>query len=192
MKVTKNSIKGKPYKGAFVVVREHVDDDYSCLYDYCKGLRSYIEIGTAHGMSACVAGFAVTGDVHTIDPFRFKKSWKRKGDPVKIVTTNWKNMGHDPARWHVHEHATPPLPPAAKGTFDVGLIDGKHWPFSHVMSDFELLSPRITKYLLIHDLHEDYKHPYPKFLFDWVIEHDPDWEFETIRGCMGVLKRHAG
>ncbi len=186
MKVTKNSINGKPYHGYFFL-----DNDYSCLYDYCEDLESYIEIGTAHGMSACVAGFAVTGDVHCIDPFKHPKGWQKFGNfPMEIVRQNWANMGHDPERLHIYPHATPPLPRAVQNTFfDVGLIDGKHGPFGHVISDVDALGPHITKYLLIHDIHKERRDASPRHVFDWVVEHDPDWELETIRGCMGVLKR---
>ena len=183
----RGAINGTPITGQPLWVH---DDDYYCLYDYCLGAKNFVEIGSAFGYSSIVAAFAVTGEIHGIDA-GWKQTWRnRYGRFEDVVQKNWENVGHDTSRLFLYRHSTPPLPPDfPKMTFDVGLVDGWHTPFDHIKSDFDLLADMCTQYVLIHDVNLDRSDTSPRQVFDWVAENNPEWEFETIRGAMGVLKR---
>ena len=192
-----NNIPLKWGRTPFVTV-----EDYECLYDNCKGYKDYIEIGTMFGGSAIVAGYAVTGEVHCIDPFGVKGSPHRKeqvsGFLVKpeYVRENWA-LHHGVHRLFIHKQRHPPFPTYIEHrVFDVGLIDGCH-DVDAVQADWEGLKNRVKYKILFHDV--NYKgegwdvnstaEKNAAGVFNDIIHRCPDWEFLEIRGKMGVLKR---
>lgn len=201
IEINKNTINGIRMKwGRTVYV---TPEDYYCLYDNCRGFSGYVEIGTMFGASAIIAGYAVTGEVHCIDPFGVKGQPARKefksGDFVKAeyVRENWA-LHHDPDRLVIHAQRNPPFPEAIRDrTFDVGLIDGCHDP-ECVWADWNEMKDRVRYRVLFHDV--NYKgegwnrrsnaEKNAAGVFNQIIhDYKDEWRFREIRGKMGVLER---
>ena len=164
-------------------------EDYECLYDNAKGYRDYVEIGSMWGASAIVAGYAVTGEVHCIDPFGGRAQ-------PEHVADNWEQH-HDIERLTIYKQKNPPFPVVIQARkFDVGLIDGDH-NVEAVWADWLTLKDRINHVILFHDV--NYKgrnvdtssdaETYASEVFNKIIETEKEWEFVEIRGKMGVLRR---
>ena len=184
--IEKNKINGKKLKwGGTMFVTE---EDYECLYDNAKGYKSYVEIGSMWGSSAIVAGYAVSGEVHCIDPFKGRAQ-------LKHVVDNWEQH-HDIERLTIHKQKNPPFPVSIEARkFDVGLIDGDH-DVPAVWKDWFALKDRINHIILFHDVHyrgvpriDSDAERHVTGVFNKIARTDPDWELVEVRGKMGVLKR---
>ncbi len=182
-------INGKKFKhGGCVYVHK---DDYECLYEHCKGYQDYVEIGTMFGGSAIIAGYAVKGQVHCIEPFGVKGNpfATKMGEFVSVrhLRANWE-VHHDLNRLVVHKQKHPPWPESIDGMFDVGLIDGDHTE-SQVWKDWEGMKDRIKHKIFFHDVRpvqDDGKNP--TNVFHEIIKL-PEWELLEVRGVMGVVRR---
>jgi hypothetical protein len=182
MKVRTGTMNGNQFIGKMAV---GIKKDVDALFDYCQGSETYIEIGSAFGASACIAGYAVTGDVHCVDAFIYKKTAGVEQTP-EVIRQNWAAMGHAPERLHIYRHRTPPLPEELQTMkFDVGLIDGDH-SLQGARADWECLKDIVTKYLLFHDVGP--RHSGSTAVFE-AAGNEPGWERVDLQGVMGVLKR---
>jgi len=187
----KKHINGIPFKhGGCVYVFE---EDYWGLYKYCQGMNDYIEIGSRFGASAIIAGLAVNGEVHCIEPFGVKGNphTKAGGSFVseKNLRENWE-LFHDPDRLVVHAQYHPPMPESIKGRrFDIGFVDGNH-DYENVLADLAGMAEIVDKYILAHDIYDGDKRErsvggaYKEFL-----KTNQEWEHIEYVGCVGVLKR---
>ena len=182
-----NGIKFK--HGGCVYVHK---DDYICLYEHCKGYQDYIEIGSMFGASAIIAGYAVTGEVHCIEPFGVKGNPHRKTKGSLVTAENlrgnWKQH-HPTGRLTIHKQKHPPWPDKIRGKmFDVGLIDGDHSE-EQVWKDWDGMSKHVRHLIFFHDVRpvqDDGKNP--TNVFHEIIKL-PQWELVEVRGVMGVVRR---
>jgi hypothetical protein len=136
--------------------------DAEILYEVASLGKTYVEIGTLFGGSACIAGLAGC-EVFCIDPLDGYYSAVHKEEnridrisglvpSVQIVKQNWESWGLDPAKLHIYAQMHPPWPQEIDREFDVGLIDGDHG-FQGVQADYEGMAPRV-KYLMFHDVNK--------------------------------------
>jgi hypothetical protein len=183
MKNRTGTMNGNKFIGKMAV---GIKADVDALFFYCSASETYIEIGSAFGASACIAGYAVTGDVYCVDAFLYKDVAGIKQTP-EVIQSNWALMGHAPERLHIYEHRTPPLPEELQTMqFDVGLIDGGHSE-AQARADWECMKDVVTRYMLFHDVKENPLSK-PGKVFVEAAE-DPDWKRINLWGVMGVLKR---
>lgn len=137
-------------------------DDANVLYEIASLGKTYIEIGTLFGGSACIAGLAGC-EVFCIDPLDGYYSAKNE-DPLRldsrtglvaseeIVRGNWERLGLAPEMLHIYKQLHPPWPEEIDRAFDVGLIDGDHTR-EGVMNDYLGMGPRV-EYLMFHDINK--------------------------------------
>ena len=157
--------------------------------------KTYVEIGTLFGGSACVAGLAGC-EVFCIDPldgyYSNKHHVTQRPDPItgivvseKIVRDNWERCGLDPEKLHIYKQMHPPWPEGLDREFDAGLIDGDHG-FDDVLADYEGMKHRVA-YLMFHDIDKSSV----KMVYD-LARAAPMWEdYESKHKSvlMGVLRR---
>ena len=135
-------------------------EDAAVLYEVASLGKTYVEIGTLFGGSACIAGLAGC-EVFCIDPLDGYYSNKhgeseRRDTRTGLVTSpdivreNWECCGLDPSKLHIYQQMHPPWPEELDRTFDVGLIDGDH-SLLGVTRDYLGMSNRV-KYLMFHDI----------------------------------------
>lgn len=138
------------------------EEDARALHEVTSLGKTYVEIGTLFGGSACIAGLAGC-EVFCIDPldgyYSAKCGEKNRLDPrtnmvpsVEIVRLNWRTQGLDPKMLHIYTQLHPPWPQEIDRTFDVGFIDGDH-EHQSVQADYEGMAPRV-KYLMFHDVNK--------------------------------------
>jgi len=136
--------------------------DAEVLYEVALLGKTYVEIGTLFGGSACIAGLAGC-EVFCIDPLDGYYSTKHKKESridsasglvpsARIVRENWESCGLDPAKLHIYQQHHPPWPLEINRTFDIGLIDGDHL-LDGVLLDYLGMSPRVD-YLMFHDINK--------------------------------------
>ena len=134
------------------------DGDIEALYEVASLCKTYVEIGTLFGASACIAGLAGC-DVYCIDPL---DGYNIRGapdghDPHKtipspiLVQHNWLRQGLELERLHLYAQYHPPWPREIDHRFDAGLIDGNHYT-PNVWLDYIGMRDRVN-YLMFHDSH---------------------------------------
>lgn len=115
-----------------------------------KSSGNYIEIGSAVGGSAIMAGIAMSnraGNVFCIDPFGGNNELD---GPDVVLQQFWFNIVQAGLQQRViaFKQYHPPFPlPIWYHTFSVGLVDGCHVAGAPLV-DFKQLDKRVTKYLL--------------------------------------------
>ena len=148
-------IDARTFQGRIALHRQ----DAEVLYEVALLGKTYVEIGTLFGGSACIAGLAGC-EVFCIDPLDGYYSavheteerpdgWTGLVPSEKIVRENWESCGLDPARLHIYQQTHPPWPLEINRSFDIGLIDGDH-ALDGVLVDYLGMSPRVD-YLMFHD-----------------------------------------
>ena len=173
------------------------DGDIETLYEVASLGKTYVEIGTLFGASACIAGLAGC-DVYCIDPLD-GYNIRGVGDPFDVnknipsprtVQENWIRQGLDISKLHIYAHYHPPWPREINFAFDVGLIDGNHYA-PNVWLDYDGMNGRIQKYLLMHDTHLDGV----RSIYESALK-TPKWERYTPKTkkerTMGVLANTGG
>jgi len=174
-------------------------DDSKIVSEVASLGKTYVEIGTLFGGSACIAGLAGC-EVFCIDPldgyYSAKHAANLRPDPEtglvpseEIVRDNWEHCGLDPDMLHLYKQLHPPWPKEIDRRFDVGLIDGDHRYFG-VQADYEGMKHRVT-YLMCHEIDKWSG----RVVYDLALA-DPAWEEYVSEGgykseMMGVLKRRA-
>lgn len=135
-------------------------DDSKVLFEIASLGKTYVEIGTLFGGSACIAGLAGC-EVFCIDPLNGYYS-DQSGTPNRpdtetgivpspeIVRGNWEACGLDQEKLHIFPQLHPPWPEEIDRTFDIGLIDGNH-EYQNVLADYNGMRHRV-KYLMFHDI----------------------------------------
>lgn len=167
--------------------------DYWCIYECCKGMKDYLEIGSMFGASAIIAGYGVSGEVHCIEPFGVKgdKDRQIKGCYVteENLRENWERH-HDTNRLVIHPQYHPPMPEAISGRrFDIAFIDGCH-EYEAVKIDLAGVARITNKLILVHDIFDSemcdrpVKNAYLEF-----VDNNAEWEHVKYKGCVGVLRR---
>ena len=136
------------------------NNDPKVLFEIASLGKTYVEIGTLFGASACIAGLAGC-EVFCIDPLDGYYS-DQHGTPNRpdtetglvpspeIVRENWESCGLDQERLHIFPQLHPPWPKEIDRGFDIGLIDGDHAKDS-VLADYNGMKHRV-KYLMFHDI----------------------------------------
>ena len=130
------------------------DDDAKALFEVASLGKTYVEIGTLFGGSACVAGMAGC-EVFCIDPldgyYGLDTIDGMSGlvPSAKIVRENWEACGLDQEKLHIFPQLHPPWPKEIDRSFDIGLIDGDH-RLQGVYYDYIGMGPRV-EYLMFHD-----------------------------------------
>ena len=135
------------------------DDDAAIIKEVASLGKTYVEIGTLFGGSACIAGLAGC-EVFCIDPldgyYSAKHNYTLRPDPgtgivatEKIVRDNWEHHGLDPDKLHIYKQLHPPWPTEIDREFDVGFIDGDH-SVQGTLDDYLGMGPRV-KHLMFHD-----------------------------------------
>ena len=115
-----------------------------------KSSGDYIEIGSAVGGSAIMAGVAMsgrTGNIFCIDPFGGNSELD---GPDVVLQSFWDNIIQCGLQQRViaFKQYNPPFPmPIWYHTFSIGLIDGCH-DAGAPLADFKQLDRRVTRYLL--------------------------------------------
>ncbi|GAF92084.1 unnamed protein product [marine sediment metagenome] len=116
----------------------------------------YIEIGSAFGGSAIMAGLAMgdrPGTVFCIDPFMGTNEFELD----MRLTVFWSNIQNWGIKQRViaFRHVHPPFPVSIHfHKFSVGLIDGDHHQLAP-FRDFIALNDRVTDYLLFDNTEKD-------------------------------------
>jgi hypothetical protein len=135
------------------------DDDAKALFEVASLGKTYVEIGTLFGASACIAGLAGC-EVFCIDPLdgyysdmhgvsnRPDKETGLVPSP-EIVRGNWEACGLDQEKLHIFPQLHPPWPKEIDRSFDIGLIDGDH-RLQGIYYDYIGMGPRV-EYLMFHD-----------------------------------------
>ena len=125
--------------------------DREAIFEVASLGKTYVEIGTFWGASACVAGLAGC-EVYCIDPLRDYADEYLPGPTPEDVMHNWIAQGLDPDKLHIYPYYHPPWPVEIDRSFDVGLIDGDH-SLESVNRDFVGMAHRV-KYLMFHDANQ--------------------------------------
>ena len=182
-------IDSRTFQGRIALHRPDAD----VLYEVALLGKTYVEIGTLFGGSACIAGLAGC-EVFCIDPLDGYYSARHKEEnrvdrmsglvpTAKIVTENWESCGLDPAKLHIYQQTHPPWPLELNRAFDIGLIDGDH-ALDGVLVDFLGMSPRVD-YLMFHDTNK------PTVNYVWNRAIRGGWDEYTTKNkphILGVLK----
>jgi len=123
--------------------------DMEAIFEVASLGKTYVEIGTLWGASACIAGLAGC-EVYCIDPFWGYEDRLSPGPTPEDVMKNWIGQGLDPDKLHIYPYYHPPWPVEINRRFDVGLIDGDH-SWEAVNADFAGMGHRVN-YLMFHDI----------------------------------------
>ena len=170
------------------------EGDQEKIFEVASMGKTYVEIGTLFGASACIAGLAGC-DVYCIDPL---DGYNVRGMPdphddhkaipsPRIVIRNWINQGLDLGRLHIYARHHPPWPREINHHFDIGLIDGDHFT-ANCWLDFSGMSLRVQKYVMFHDILYDTVMP----IWEAACKLDmwEEYKCETEKASsLGVLKR---
>ena len=159
--------------------------DREAIFEVASLGKTYVEIGTFWGASACIAGLAGC-EVYCIDPFRDYADEYLPGPTPEDVMHNWIAQGLDPDRLHIYPYYHPPWPVEIDRKFDVGLIDGDH-SWEAVNEDFTGMAHRV-KYLMFHDTNQGSVKSVFKGALNWSSweEYIPETKEKSV---LSVLKR---
>ena len=171
------------------------EGDQEKIFEVASMGKTYVEIGTLFGASACIAGLAGC-DVYCIDPL---DGYNVRGMPDPhdartsipspfILQNNWVRQGLDLGRLHVYARFHPPWPREIDHRFDIGLIDGNH-STPHAWLDFNAMDQRIEKYLMFHDILFDTVEPIWKQARDNITSWEEYKPATEKYSTLGVLKR---